>query len=104
MPKRLESGIEEDACEAVRLRYGVIGLKLTPDGRAGFPDRIFLVPGGQPVLIEFKRSGEEPRALQDYYLGQLRQLGYDVHWTDSVEGAVEIVGRAVERAKQRAKL
>lgn len=56
---------------------GVRSIKLTPQGQRGWNDRLFWVPGGRPLLVEFKREGEEPRKLQTHRHETLRDLGYE---------------------------
>lgn len=83
-----ETYIEREVCKWARDR-GVPALKNDPTYFAGCPDRIFLVPGGRPIIIEFKKPGEEPERLQAYWMEQFRKLDYDVRWTDSKEEAIK---------------
>lgn len=94
----LERDIEAAACDAVMRRYGVEGRKFLSPGNSGVADRLFLIPGGRPLLIEFKRPGEEPRPLQVAEHMLLTKLGYDIEVHDTVEGAVEAVRLALVRA------
>lgn len=97
MARPLESSIERRACERVLAEYGVANTKLVK--ATGYPDRLFWVPGGRPLLIEFKRLNEAPRKYQKYIHANLRELGYDVEVHDTIEGAVEAVRRALEAAR-----
>lgn len=54
---------------------GCLLLKITPDGEAGWPDRLLLLPGGITCFIEFKRPGETLRPLQERRKSQLNRLG-----------------------------
>jgi hypothetical protein len=80
---RLESHTEHKVCQwadAAKIEH----LKLNVQGKRGFPDRIFFIPGGHPLLIEFKRAGEKTRALQDYRHAKLRAAGYRVVVADNI--------------------
>lgn len=65
----------------IRLHFGA-GVE------AGWPDDIFLFTGGTVAWIEFKRPGKEPRKLQHYRLGQLRDRGFRADWFDDSDRAV----------------
>ena len=58
----------------------------------GFPDRIFWVRGGKPVLLEFKKP-ETGRVspLQAHIMNTLRERGYDVHVVDNFDDAKRIL-------------
>jgi len=60
---------------------------------AGVPDRIFFVPGGRALIIEFKHRGEVPEELQEWYLTKLLADGYTVGWCDSREGFLAIYNK-----------
>ena len=68
--------------------HGILNVKLTPQGQRAYPDRLFFLFGGKPMLIEFKRAGEEPTKLQSYLHGKLQAAKYDVRWTDSADEAI----------------
>ena len=87
----LEASIERWVCQQVLWRFGVPNLKLNLRGNAGWPDRVFWVPGGRPLLVEFKRPGEEPRARQQLVHMMLRDLGYEVQVHDDKRVALEAV-------------
>lgn len=74
-------------------------VKLTPAGNRGYMDRLFWIPGGRPLLIEFKVPGEEPEPLQAYRIERLREIGYDVEVHTTADGAVAAVCRALESAQ-----
>jgi hypothetical protein len=58
--------------------------------RAGYPDRLSILPDGRHVWIEFKRRGEEldPRSLQPFRIKQLRAQGACAGWTDDSRIAI----------------
>lgn len=83
----LESAVEGRAKRWAD-EHGILNVKFTPAGQVAYMDRLFFVPGGKPILIEFKRPGEEPRPLQAYRIKKLRELGYDVRCTDDADEAI----------------
>jgi hypothetical protein len=84
---RRETVLESRAVKWARTR-GIVVAKLTEC--AGIPDRIFFLPE-RPLLVEFKKRGEEPEALQNWYLGALLDRGYTVGWCDEWEGFLHIM-------------
>lgn len=78
----LESYIQRRALWLAEHELGVLGTKLETPGATGFPDIIFWLPRGKPMLVEFKRPGEAPRPKQVYVHGFLRNLDYDVRVFD----------------------
>lgn len=87
----LEARIERIACQRIRNLLGIEGIKFEPHGSTGWPDRIFFVPGGRPLLIEFKRPGEPLSPKQALVVMNLRELGYDVHVCTSAKQALAVV-------------
>jgi hypothetical protein len=57
-------------------------------GNRSQPDFIFWVPGGRPLLIEFKRPGSLPTPLQETTIGQFRDDGYNIQIHDTKESAI----------------
>jgi hypothetical protein len=84
--KRRESALESKAVKYARSR-GVVVAKLTQ--LDGVPDRIFFVPGGRPLIIEFKARGEKPEELQAWYLQNLKEDGYRAVFVDTWEKFLE---------------
>lgn len=95
--KTLETQIEQQACRQILLKHGIKSIKLTPTQATGYPDRLFFIPGGKPLLIEFKRPGEAPRPKQRHIIQWLKKLGYQVAVCDSVESATMVVRRIITR-------
>lgn len=91
----IEAKIEQAACRKIKDTYNVKSIKLTPTQSTGYPDRIFFLTGGRPLLIEFKRPGEKPRPKQAYVLNELGRLGYLVTVCTSVRGACRAVDDAI---------
>lgn len=65
-------------------------LKLTVPGKAGMPDRLILMPGGQVMFVEVKAPGEKPRPLQEKRLKDLQNLGFKTAVVDSPETVARI--------------
>ena len=86
-----ETKIEKDACDLIYKHLGVLSSKLKVLGQTGFPDRIFWLPDGKPLLIEFKCPGEEPEPKQRHIHAQLRALGYMVEVHDNDLDALQAV-------------
>ena len=72
--------------------HGILNCKFTAMGSAGWPDRIFWLAGGRPLLLELKRKGERPTPLQLHRMEQLKKLGYRVFWTDNADTAINYLG------------
>ena len=87
----LESKIEKKACALILEYLGIHGSKLTTPGDTGYPDRIFWLPGGRPLLIEFKRPGELPSEKQLKVHKTLKSLGYLVEVCDDALDALMLV-------------
>jgi hypothetical protein len=58
-------------------------------GRRAAPDRIF-ARDGRIVFVEFKRPGEEPRALQRREIARMRAAGIEVHVIDDVDAGMRL--------------
>ena len=92
---KYEAVIERCACERALRELGVRSLKLNVTGSTGWPDRLFFIPGGRPLFIEFKRPGEEPDPKQRHIHEVLKHNGYEVQVHDTIDGAVQAVAAAV---------
>ena len=78
-------------------RLGVPILKVNPLWAAGWPDRVFFVPGGKPLIIEFKRGEDSKlRKKQKEIIGKLEKLGYEVHTVNTVEEGKALVRSRLE--------
>jgi len=93
-----ESKIERRVCRDAKRLLGVVSEKFKAINN-GYPDRIFLIPGGKPLFIEFKAPGEEPDPLQLYRHEVLRELGYQVEVHDDYQTAFQAISDAVEAAQ-----
>lgn len=73
--------------EAKKLGLEVIRFAFMKGVTTGWPDDLFLTPGGRGLFLEYKAPGAVPTPLQTYRAGLLWELGYDVCWTDSSDAA-----------------
>lgn len=64
---------------------GGMAVKLLSQFIKGLPDRMFLLPGGFVVFVEFKSTGKKPTKIQDCIHNKLKDLGFQVIVVDSVE-------------------
>lgn len=94
--RELEADIEARAVGRILRETGVPSSKL---GQQGDPDRIFWIPGGKPLIIEFKRPGEYPRPLQVEKIRRLVALGYNVGVADNVDDALRAVQQALDATR-----
>lgn len=94
-----ETKIELDACRLIYQNLGIQGSKLKILGEDGYPDRIFWIPGGKPLLIEFKQPGEIPEPKQQHVHDFLISLGYNVQVHTSDVDAFQAVIEALEATR-----
>lgn len=99
--RRRENALERKVVDFALHRLGVPSIKMEPPkgSETGWPDRCFFIPGGVPLLLEFKEVGYTPEPKQEYIHDMLEGLGYDVAWTDSYQDAIEAIGEKVERGR-----
>lgn len=69
-----------------------MAVKLLSQFIKGLPDRMYLLPGGVVVFVEFKSAGKRPTRIQSYIHAKIRALGFLVYVVDSVESYEEIKG------------
>src|ERR1044071_8648274 len=75
-----------------------IRLAFMPGVAVGWPDDIFLIWGGRPLLMEFKGPGCVPSPIQLRRHEQLRGLGYDVAVCDDFDAARRAISQALDTA------
>ena len=92
----LEIDIEEAACKAA-LKLGVTSIKIKRADQKGWPDRLFLIPGGAPLFIEFKTPVGVLSPHQVFKITRLESLGYAVAVCDTVEDAVREIKEILNR-------
>lgn len=87
----LEKQIEAKCVRWAKAR-GTKSYKLQGPGNRSAPDRLFILPNGRVVFIEFKRPGGRTTALQAEEHLQLTALGHAVRIVDNFETFKEIHG------------
>lgn len=70
---------------------GGIAVKMLSQFVNGLPDRMYLLPGGRALFIEFKSTGKKPTRIQEHIMGRIRKLGFTVLVVDSPETWKEAV-------------
>lgn len=76
-----------------------IPLKLIEGSETGWPDTMYLIPGGKPLFHEYKWPGQKPEPKQVYMHTLLRNLGYDVEIHDNVEKAIAAIRTRAEKGR-----
>lgn len=74
--KPLESAIQAHIIKRYEAQ-GFYVVKLVLTNKPGIPDLLCL-KDGKAIFIEVKRPGEKPRALQEYRINELRDMGFEV--------------------------
>jgi hypothetical protein len=72
-----EAALERKMCAWVRAQGG-LALKL--QAVKGWPDRLFIKPGGIVMFVEFKAPGRKPTMLQAHVIQQIARAGANVGW------------------------
>lgn len=83
-PDPLEKVIEGKVCDYAK-SLGCLVYKFTSPSRRSVPDRMFIVPGGRVVMIEFKRLGKEPSPAQAVEIAKIQKQGVSVWVIDNVD-------------------
>ena len=93
----LERTIEGRVVEWARKRGWKVK-KMNGLGDRGWPDRLFVGPGGICAFIEFKKPGGKLTPLQQDTINELRSLKQNVVWADAPEDAIEYLADLEARA------
>lgn len=91
-----ESHIERTVCKYAE-SLGWDHFKLASGGKNGKPDREFF-RASVAFFVEFKRPGEDPEPLQDYWRRRLKRQGFEVYVIDSIEAGKALFNQ-MERTK-----
>ena len=92
-PKRvLEKDIEREVCSYARSK-GWLTYKFSSPNRAAVPDRLFILPEGDVIFVEFKRSGEVPTPAQLREHGRLTGQHCTVWVIDTITEGKKMVDR-----------
>lgn len=84
-----ESKIEREVKQWAR-RQGILPLKMSPTGTAGYPDDVFLF-AGRCAFIEFKSPIGRLRPLQEVRIAELQRFGYPVAVVRTVQEGREFL-------------
>jgi hypothetical protein len=76
--------------------HGIRATKLQGPGNRSLPDYEFWIKGGKPKLIEFKRPGELPTALQEDTIAKFAADGYLVEIHDDKHSAIASLQRSLD--------
>ncbi len=74
---------------SIRMYFG-------PGVSRGWPDDLFLIPGGKPLFIEFKAAGKKATPLQLRKIAVLEGLGYNVCVCDNSDEATRALTQAIQ--------
>lgn len=64
---------------------GGIAVKLLSQFVNGLPDRLYLIPDGHALFVEFKSTGKKPTKIQEQIINRIRKVGFTVMVVDSPE-------------------
>lgn len=99
----LEKDIEKALGRMVG-RHGGHCLKWVCPGWAGVPDRIILLPGGQVMFVELKRStSSNGSSMQVWWARKLRDLGFIHLWVKSMDDVKALEKSIVARLPREAR-
>lgn len=70
---------------------GGIAVKLLSQFINGLPDRMFLLPYGQVIFVEFKSTGCKPRKIQEVIMRRISNLGFTVLVVGTVNEYEELI-------------
>lgn len=84
-PNETREKVFEKELSAYVARQGGFPVKLLSQFTNGLPDRMYLLPDGYTLFVEFKTTGKKPTAIQSLQHDRLRKLGFHVLVVDSVE-------------------
>ncbi|MEY4402168.1 MAG: Bordetella virus [Verrucomicrobiota bacterium] len=70
-------------------------------GRCGAPDRLVLLPGHEPFLLELKAPGKRPTVQQFREMERLAGFGLRTAWADTPESVEAVMSEMVKKESQR---
>lgn len=62
-----------------------VSVKLLSQFVNGLPDRMYLLPGGHALFVEFKSTRKKPTKIQEHIIDRIRKVGFTVMIVDSPE-------------------
>lgn len=94
-PNPLEKDIEAKVVKHAK-DLGCLAYKFTSPSRRSVPDRLFIGPQGQVMLIEFKRLGGQSTPAQAVEIMKLQNQHVKVWIVDNVEQGKKFVDEFVD--------
>lgn len=85
-----ESAVERRLTDRVRA-LGGLSVKLVASGTAGVPDRLVLLPGIEPMLIEVKAEDGKLRPVQEQWHRLAAARGFKVYVTYGTLGVDQLI-------------
>ena len=79
-----EKAFERELSQYVERRGGM-AVKLLSQFFKGLPDRMFLIPIGMVLFVEFKSTGKKPAPIQRWVHKKFAEIGFPVYVVDSPE-------------------
>ena len=70
---------------------GGVAVKLLSQFINGLPDRLFLLPHGRVIFVEFKSTGCKPRKIQEVVMRRISDLGFTVLVVGTVNEYEELI-------------
>ena len=95
MTKTVEGKIQGSVIKyANKQGIRTIRMYFGPGIQTGWPDVLFLMPGGRPLFIEFKAPGKIPTPKQVAKIVLLEDFGYRVEVCSSVDSGKKFISAA----------
>lgn len=91
-----ERKLEEYCVGLAKMVLGAEARKMNGLGAAAWPDRLFILPWGRAVFVEFKREGEPLTPLQKNMQKTLRRLGHACEECRSVAEFRKIIAASLD--------
>lgn len=85
-----EKMFERTAAKYVE-QVGGMAVKLLSQFINGLPDRMFLLPRGRVIFVEFKSTGCKPRKIQAVIMRRIASLGFTVLVVGTVTEYEELI-------------
>lgn len=90
---RSEAALERKVVRDAAVKHGIPSIKLNGRGETGWPDRLFLMPLGLGVFIEFKAPGGRLSPKQRVKIELLDKIGHRVYVCSTYEDAMRNILR-----------
>lgn len=77
MNKVTEKEIDQHLVSQVRSELHGRCIKMSPQGQAGWPDRLIILPGGKAAFAELKCKGGVVSKIQRERIKELKAMGFE---------------------------